>query len=195
MCAFVAGAAAESQVAKEPKEPRKAPFRLGDLGEAHANMRELLLNALLVIANRTSVGSLDKWADDVRLERGAALELKEQWKPLESWGKYNGVSKLYKPMLDTVNRSWETGVLARRRRHGDARVDLARRPVRRPQAAAHPRLHQVEAAGQARVAHEQDPRPAALADLVDRRGRGGGHGGMYALRCAKMISEPGHRTH
>ena len=168
MCAFVAGAAAESQVAKEPKEPRKAPFRLGDLGEAHANMRELLLNALLVIANRTSVGSLDKWADDVRLERGAALELKEQWKPLESWGKYNGVSKLYKPMLDTVNRSWETGVLARR---PPSPRRCARRPGTTASATTSSRSSSATTSSRSRWASARRPRAGPQARRAGGPGR------------------------
>ena len=109
---FAACAAAESNKPKEPKEPRAANFRLGEKGEAHANMRELLLYAILVIANRNSVGELDKWAEEVRVERNAALELQEHWKPLDKWGTHHNVSKIYTPVIDAMNKSWETGDLA-----------------------------------------------------------------------------------
>ena len=95
----------------EPKEARRASFRLGETGEAHANSSEILLNTLLIVYNATTVGELNKWAQAVRAERTAAIELKESWQPLESWGK--NASKLFEPMLKAVppNRSWSTAEL------------------------------------------------------------------------------------
>ena len=55
-------ARAPAAAVNEPKEAKRGSFALALTGEQHANVREILLYALVIIADRTSVGELNEWA-------------------------------------------------------------------------------------------------------------------------------------
>ena len=87
----------------EPKEPKRASVRLGDRGEADANMHEILFwSFLLVQSHAGAYGKLDKWSRDAYAEHGAAEMLMAEWKPPASFGMYKNVSGIFKPMKDAA---------------------------------------------------------------------------------------------
>ena len=100
-----------SAAVAEPKEPKRAKVSWSSTGEAHANMHEILFWSLLLIRSAKTQGELDKWARDVHVEFSAAGTLKEDWKPPDTFGKYQQVSAIFAPMVDAMNATWDQAEL------------------------------------------------------------------------------------
>ena len=98
----------------EPEKRQRGSFAWFESGEAHANRTEILVYALMVTrSSKGEIANLARWAAAVRQERAAATEMQELWKPHESWGFRNGVSKLFDPIINAItDRAWAKDELA-----------------------------------------------------------------------------------
>ena len=99
---------------KQPRSEAKVWF---EPHEAHANMTEVLFFAFLLCAHCNSVEELEAWAKKVVLEKTAAEELQEHWRPLEEklggFPLSNRASTLFSPMESAYKYPWSEPTLDR----------------------------------------------------------------------------------
>ena len=81
-------------VLRVPKNTKSPSLHWHEGGEADANESECLLLGFAVVLNATGVRELNDWATEVYKESEDALERTAGWKPADSWGLRNGVSKI-----------------------------------------------------------------------------------------------------